>query len=68
MAKKTTILSCRLDPALRDALEVAALRERRSLSNFMEGAALASLPPDLRAKVDAELALSQTSKSRKDPT
>ena len=66
MGKRTTILSCRIAPLLRTALEAAAHRERRSLSNFIEGAAIAALPPDLRAKVDAELSPFQTPKSSKD--
>ena len=51
MSKKTALLSCRLTPSVREALEIAAQRDRRSLSNYVEGAVILALPADLRAKV-----------------
>lgn len=35
-AKKTTTLNLRIDPALKEAARVAALREHRSVANLIE--------------------------------
>ena len=53
--KKTSLLSCRVNPIVKNALEEAAQRDRRSLSNFMEGGLIRALPADLQAVVRTQL-------------
>ena len=36
MAARTTNLNLRIDPAIRDALKIAALQDHRSVSNMIE--------------------------------
>lgn len=51
MASKTLMLSCRVAPCVREALEKASVRDRRSLSNFIERAVIDALPQDLKRSV-----------------
>ena len=53
---KTSLLSLRVDPPTRKAVEAAAARDRRSVSNFIEGAVLSALPADLRTALEEEKA------------
>ncbi len=53
---KTSLLSCRVHLATRQALEKAATRERRTLSNFLEVALIQALPADIRAELEMHLA------------
>lgn len=70
MPKKTALFSCRMVPEIREALVQASARERRSLSNFVEGAVIQSLPADLRKQVLDSLAgkVSALSSSQRHPS
>jgi hypothetical protein len=36
VARKTATLNLRIDPGIKDAVQVAAMREHRSVANFVE--------------------------------